>query len=211
LRGALDWRKASENVEREIVMLQEIVMSNPERSAGSNSRGGALRRRTGRDREGWFALLDAWGAGGRPYREIADWLMNENGLSGWWAQKLIVEYEEARGIRQQGVRRDGTFEVGASKTVGVTAEQALEAFIDPAVRERWLPGAKMQEIEREPRRARFDWKDGTSRVTVAVSSTDIRKSLVAVQHDRLRDAAVAQTTKAYWRERLTALKELLES
>jgi len=151
------------------------------------------------------------GAGGRPYREIADWLVDENSLSSWWAQKLIVEYEEARGFRQQGVRRDGTFEVGASKTVRVTDERALEAFIDPAVRERWLPGAAMQEIERDPRRARFDWKDGSSRVTVTISSTGSRKSLVAVQHDRLREAAVAQSTKAYWRERLLVLNELLES
>src|SRR5687768_10137378 len=32
----------------------------------------ALRRSTGRDRGEWFAVLDEWGAGGRPYREIAD-------------------------------------------------------------------------------------------------------------------------------------------
>jgi hypothetical protein len=53
-------------------------------------------------REEWFAVLDQWGAAGRPYREIASWLTGEHGLSAWWAQKLIVEYEQARGIRGQG-------------------------------------------------------------------------------------------------------------
>lgn len=54
---------------------------------------------TGRDRESWFAVLDAWGGAGRAYREITTWLVAEYGLSKWWAQKLAVEYEEARGVR----------------------------------------------------------------------------------------------------------------
>jgi hypothetical protein len=45
------------------------------------SPGDGLRRATGRDRDGWFAVLDAWGAAGRPYREIDDWLVIEHGLS----------------------------------------------------------------------------------------------------------------------------------
>src|SRR4029453_16306221 len=45
------------------------------------------------DRGYWFALLDDWGAPGRSYREIADWLTAEQGVSAWWAQKVIVEYE----------------------------------------------------------------------------------------------------------------------
>jgi len=41
----------------------------------------AVRRATGRDRAEWFALLDAWGAPGRRYREIADWVMGEHDVS----------------------------------------------------------------------------------------------------------------------------------
>ena len=35
------------------------------------------------DRDYWFALLDDWGTADRPYREIADWLTAEQGLSAW--------------------------------------------------------------------------------------------------------------------------------
>ncbi len=90
----------------------------------------ALRRSTGRDRGEWFAVLDEWGAGGRPYRDIADWLMGEHGISAWWAQKLIVEYEEARGLRDAGVRPDGTFAGGASKTIAVPVQRLFDAFVD---------------------------------------------------------------------------------
>lgn len=43
--------------------------------------GDGVRRGTGRDRDEWFALLDAWGAASRQYREIVAWLTGEHDLS----------------------------------------------------------------------------------------------------------------------------------
>jgi hypothetical protein len=170
-----------------------------------------MRRSTGLDRHEWFRLLDEWGAAGRPYREIADWLTGEHELSAWWAQKLIVEYEEARGLRDPGIRPDGTFSVGASKSIGVAAERVFEAFTDPELRERWLPGVALHERGSQPgRSARFDWRDDGTRISVDVATTAETRSQVGVQHEHLPDARTAQSTKTYWRERLTALKELLE-
>lgn len=48
-----------------------------------------VRRATGRNRDEWFALLDAWGAAGRQYREIASWLMGEHDVSRWWARNIV--------------------------------------------------------------------------------------------------------------------------
>jgi uncharacterized protein YndB with AHSA1/START domain len=169
-----------------------------------------VQRATGRDREGWFSLLDAWGAAGRPYREIADWLVAEHKLSSWWAQKLIVEYEEARGLRDPGVRRDGTFEIGASKTVALPVARLFAAFTDARLRGRWLPGVTVRESGTQPAQAlRFDWKDGVSRVVVTFAGGE-GKTTVSVQHQRLQDAKSAAEVKAFWRERLGALKTLLE-
>ena len=173
--------------------------------------GEGMRRATGRDRGGWFAVLDAWGAAGRPYREIAAWLTGEHGVSSWWAQKLIVEYEQARGLRAAGVRPDGTFTVGASKTVAVPAERLYAAFIDAEVRELWLPGVAMRERTSQPgRSARFDWDDGATRINVSVAAAGEAKSQVAVEHERLPDMQAAEEAKAYWRERLDVLKTVLE-
>jgi hypothetical protein len=173
--------------------------------------GEGVRRATGRDRDEWFAVLDAWGAVGRPYREIADWLMAEHKLSSWWAQKLIVEYEQSRGLRPPGVRRDGTFTVGASKTVAVPVKRLFQAFVDAKLRKRWLPGAVMRKRASEAgRTARFDWEDGPTRVNVDFIAKGKAKSQVGLTHERLPDARAAEKTKAYWRERLAALKTLLE-
>ena len=173
--------------------------------------GEGMRRATGRDRGGWFAVLDAWGAAGRPYREIAAWLTGEHGVSSWWAQKLIVEYEQARGLRAAGVRPDGTFTVGASKTVAVPAERLYAAFVDAEVRELWLPGVAMRERTSQPgRSARFDWDGGATRVNVSVAAAGEARSQAAVEHERLPDARAAEEAKAYWRERLDVLKTVLE-
>jgi uncharacterized protein YndB with AHSA1/START domain len=170
-----------------------------------------MRRATGRDRGEWFAVLDQWGAAGRPYREIADWLVAEHELSKWWAQKLIVEYEEARGLRDPGIRPDGTFEVGASKTVAVPVDRLFAAFVGARLRGRWLPGAPMREVESQaPAVARFEWKDGASRVVATFAASGQGKSQMSVQHQRLWDARAAAKMKAFWRERLAALKALLE-
>ena len=184
----------------------------PNPPAPEPRRSEALRKASGRDRPEWFALLDAWGAAGRPYREIADWLTGKHSLSDWWAQKLIVEYEEARGLRAPGVRRDGTFEVGASKTVAVPVDRLRAAFVEARLRERWLPEAVMKVRESpSPRALRFDWGDGSSRVEVALVVKDKARTEVSVQHKRLPDARSAQAMKEFWRERLDALKALLES
>ena len=170
-----------------------------------------MRRSTGRGRAEWFAVLDAWGAAGRPYREIADWLTSEHGLSNWWSQKLIVEYEEARGLRPPGVRRDGRFEVGASKSVAVPLDRLFALFVDAELRERWLPGAAVRETaSRQGESVRFDWQDGATRVVATFMATGDARSQVTVQHQRLPDAETAQAMKGYWRERLGALKSVLE-
>lgn len=173
---------------------------------------GGVRRATGRDRDEWFALLDGWGAAGRQYREIADWLMTEHDLSRWWAQKLIVEYEQARGLRPPGVRPDGTFEVSASKTVAAPVERVFDAFVNARQRRKWLTDGRMSLRTSQPgRSARFDWEDGSTRVNVGFIDKGQSRSTVAVAHERLADPEEAETTKAMWKERLAELKSFLES
>ncbi len=68
----------------------------------------ALVEATGRDYDDWFTALDAWGAADKASGDARAWLRDEHGASAWWAQKLVVEYEQLRGIRVPGSRPDGT-------------------------------------------------------------------------------------------------------
>lgn len=166
---------------------------------------------TGRTQEQWYSLLDEWAAPGRPYKEISAFLTDKHGVSRWWAQKLIVEYEQDREVRKPGARRNGTYEVGASKTVSVPAPLLLDAFVDARQRRRWLRsgGLRLRESDRSTS-ARFTWNGGSSRVTVTVMPKDSSKAAVTVTHDRLPDAGEAESMKAFWREHLSDLKATLE-
>jgi Domain of unknown function (DUF4287) len=171
-----------------------------------------VRANTGRAWDEWFALLDEWGAVERPHPEIARWLNQEHGVPGWWAQGVTVAYEQARGLRAPRQRRGGQFEVNAAKTVAVPVERLYEGFADPALRERWLPGATVEVRTARPARSiRANWDDGSTRLVIAFTARGEAKSQVALVHERIPDAGTADELKAFWRGRMAALKELLEA
>jgi hypothetical protein len=171
-----------------------------------------IRRRTGRGWEEWFDLLDGWGAAGRPHREIARWVAEQQDVEplDWRAQAVTVSYERARGGRAVGEHPDG-FAIGVSRTVGVPVERLYQAFVDASLRAGWLPDGKLRErTATRPKSARFDWHDGQTRVNVTFLARDEAKSTAALEHARLADAGEAERMKAFWRERLSALKSQLE-
>jgi hypothetical protein len=171
----------------------------------------AIRRRTGKRWGEWFAILDAWGGAERTHKEIAAWLSEKHGIDGWSAQSVTVGYERARGVRAPGERPGGGFSATASRTVAAPVERLFDAFTDASERERWLPDGELRErTSTRPKSARFDWENGSTRVIVGFDGKGDGKSQVALEHERLPDAESAEETKAFWRERLTALKELLE-
>jgi hypothetical protein len=171
-----------------------------------------IRSRTGRGWEEWFDLLDDWGAAERTHREIARWVAEQQGVVplAWGAQAVAGSYERARGLRAVGEHADG-FTITASKTVAVPVERLYDAFVDEFERRRWLPDGELRErTATRPRSVRFDWGDGTSRVHVTFLAKEEAKSLAALEHARLSDAVEAERMKAYWRERVATLKEVLE-
>jgi Domain of unknown function (DUF4287) len=169
-----------------------------------------VRQETGRGYQEWFGLLDEWGGTTHSHAEIARRLMDEHAVPGWYAQTVTVAYEQARGLREPGQKADG-FEITASKTIAVPVERLFEAFVDESLRERWLPGAELRlRTAKEPRTARFDWEDGSTRVIVGFEAIDETKSKVDLAHARLPDSDTADEMKTWWRERVAALKPLLE-
>jgi Domain of unknown function (DUF4287) len=171
----------------------------------------AIRRRTGRGWEEWFDLLDEWGGTERKHRDIVAWLIEEQGIAGWDAQSVTVSYERARGMREVGEGVNG-FAATAAKTVAVPVERLYAAFVDDSVRERWLPDGQLSvRTATEPKSIRFDWGDGTTRVIAWFEPKGESKSTATLSHERLANGAELEQMKAYWRERVAALKEVLES
>lgn len=170
----------------------------------------AMLLRTGRTIGAWLEILDAWGARERKHPEIASWLVREHGVAGWWSQTITVGYERARGMRARHEQADG-FAVGASRTIAAPVGRVTDAFTDASLRSEWLPDAPMRvRTATRGRSARFDWDEPPSRLVLSLVDKGGAKSQVSVSHERLPDAATGERMKAMWRDRLSALKELLE-
>jgi Domain of unknown function (DUF4287) len=166
---------------------------------------------TGKRWEAWFSALDRWGAQQRKHGETVAYLMEEHDVSSWWAQSITVWYERARGMRLKHQQADG-FTIYASKTIAVPVEVLFDAFVNARSRRKWLTDGRMSLRTSQPgRTARFDWGDGTTRVSVSFADKGAAKATVAVAHERLPDADEAEVTKASWRERLAGLKSFLEA
>ena len=171
-----------------------------------------IRANTGRGWDEWFALLDGWGATERSHTEIARWVASEHQVDGWWAQGVTVAYEQARGLRAPGQRRGGLFEASATKTVAVPVDRLYAAFADPALRERWLPGAAVEVRTARPGKSiRADWEDGSTRLVISFTARGDAKSQVALVHERVPDAETAERLKAFGRGRVAVLKQVLEA
>ena len=191
-------------------LLRKAPPAAPDSMALTGMTDEAMRRGSGRTIGEWLEILDAWGASERRHPDIARWLVAEHGIGGWWAQSVTVGYERARGMRALHERPDG-YEVSASRTINVAAERISDAFTDEALRAEWLPDAPISvRTANRGRSARFDWGDPPSLIGFNLFAKGEGKTQIGLAHQKLPDADTAERLKAMWRERLSALKEMLE-
>jgi hypothetical protein len=192
-------------------LLRKAAPPAPDSMALTGMTDEAMQRGSGKPIGEWLAILDAWGAAERRHPEIARWLVSEHGIGGWWAQSVTVGFERARGLRALHERPDG-YEVSASRTIRASAEMISDAFTDDSVRNRWLPDAPISlRTANRGRSARFDWADPPSLVGFNLFSKGEGRTQIGLGHQKLPDADRADAIKLMWRERLSALKELLEA
>jgi len=167
---------------------------------------------TGRSWDTWLSLLDRWGARQRKRRETVDFLVADQGVTSWWAQTIAAGYERVRGMRLKHQQADG-FTIYASRTVGVPIGRLFDAFADERRRAEWLTDGTMslRSSRDDLVAARFDWGDGSTRVSVTFDAKGPARSTAFVSHERLPDPDAAEVAKAAWKQRLSALKTFLEA
>lgn len=165
----------------------------------------SVKKATGCTWERWVKALDSVHGEEMSHRELADYIHEKFHTSDWWTQMVAVGYERIRGLRAQGQRRNGEWEVSKSKTITVPAKKLFAAFKTPRGRAKWLAGAKLTVRTALPEKSiRVRWEDGTP-VDILFTRRGDSKSQVAIQHRRLPTKADADRMRAFWTERLEAL------
>ena len=132
-------------------------------------------------------------------------------MPGWYSQAIAVSYERARGLRAVGEGVNG-FAVSASRTIDASRRDRVRRVRRAGVAGAWLPGVELVvRTTTPPRLARYDWEGGSSRLVLGIEALEDGRSRVGLSHERLADNAERDRLKPWWRERLTALKKLLEA
>ena len=169
----------------------------------------AIRRATGKGWDDWFRILDAWDGTSRSHGEITRFVSEEYGVPGWWTQSVAVGYERARGMRATYQTASG-FQVSVSKTFPVGVRELSRAFEDARRRSRWLAAGTLKlRTGRPGKTARYDFRDGYSRVLASFESKGRGKSTLHIQHEKLPSADAVEEMRAFWKERLGRLSESL--
>lgn len=192
----------------------------------------AVREKTGRSWDEWFALLDAWSAAERGHAAIARHLAEEQGLSPWWSQTVTVRYERERGLREVGQRSEA-FVATVQRTIAAPAEAVYAALTEPTQLSRWFTqeaqgdlrvggGYRNADGDRgeylvldPPRRLRFTWENpdhcpGTV-VQADIASKGPSKATVRLEHAKLPDRKGFDDMKEGWGWALDNLKSFLET
>lgn len=168
---------------------------------------------TGKTLEEWYLFLDGKGAQKLSHKEIFTLVQKVPGLVslGEWNHNLLTtSYEWSRGLRERGQKEDG-FEVSVSKTITVPVAILYQSFIDERLRVRWLAGhSLLVRKATENKSVRITWSDGDTSLSVDFYSKGVEKSQVVVQHQKIKTVEQSIELKAFWGERLTALKAMME-
>jgi len=168
----------------------------------------AVRSKTGKTWVQWFKILDAAGAKKLTHKEIVA-VAKKYDVGPWWQQMVTVTYEQARGMREKHEKPSG-YEISASKTIGASAIAIYEAWNNARLRAKWLPENPITIRTATPGKSiRITWVDGKSSLDVNFYEKGKSKCQITVQHGKLSNATEANRMKAYWKEKLEKLDEMI--
>jgi uncharacterized protein YndB with AHSA1/START domain len=170
----------------------------------------AVHRATGKTWAGWRSALDKSGCREAAHRDIvAAALEIVPELSPWWSQTVAVGYERMVGLRDANQKADG-YAVSVSRVIDAPITDAFRAFKDGRSRKRWLPEPITIRKATPDRSLRITWEADGGSLEVSLTSKGTSRCQVVVQHARLADRDAVETMRAFWRERMDTLRDLLE-
>lgn len=169
----------------------------------------AVKDKTGKNWNEWFAILDAAGAQAMTHKQIVAYLVKEYEIGGWWQQMVTVSYEQARGLRQKHEKPSG-YQISRSRTIAAPVERVYAAWLDSVQRNRWLGDSEFSIRKATPNKSmRITWVDGETNLDVSFTSKYPDKTQITVQHDKLPSPEQAEQMKVYWADALETLEKYL--
>ena len=168
----------------------------------------AVKAKTGKEWDDWFATLDQAGAAKLEHPAIATFLSNNYALPGWWCQCITVNYEQARGRRVRHQTTSG-FSASVSRTITATLSRLYAATADPAKRKKWFPkGAFEPSSQTKNKYFRGAWKKN-ARLEINFYAKGAGKAQIALQVNKLAKRDDVERERKAWKAAVAKLETLL--
>lgn len=177
----------------------------------------AVVKATGKSWDEWFKILDSADASKMPHKDIVrmlhdkglirkrkDWPEDKNFNAGWWAQSIVVGYEEKIGRRVFGAKTAGNYSVTVGKSLAGTPDDVLKIW-QGLVKEK--TEFNKVKIEGDSRISSTDkwryWKvdlvDG-SKIMAATGPKVNNQSAFSVTMDKLKGEKEVEMWRRYWKK-----------
>lgn len=167
----------------------------------------AIRAKTGKGWDDWFAALDRAGAAKLAHTAIAALLRDKMGAGRWYGQMIAVSYERARGLRAMNQKCDGQFSVSATKVLSVPLPRLFKTATGKQAD--WFPKGVFEETSRTTDKYwRGKWKKD-ARLSIGFYARGEGKSSIAVDCEKLADVAAVEKERAAWKAALAKLETLI--
>lgn len=171
--------------------------------------------KTGRTREEWYAVLDAYDAAAKGHAAAAKHL-ESLGIGPWWAQSIVIDYERVRLGRPVGLRNDGLYGFSVSRTMTANSAQTWAMagalvglkLLDPGAH--WRAGDERGLVKTMAARHRLtmtceEAHGAPSQVVIEVRVRPGDRATIQVTHRKLGSSERMDALKAFWRARLDSL------
>ncbi len=168
----------------------------------------AIAEATGMSWAQWCKTLDAAEGKSLSHNEIVRAARRVKPITGWWAQGVAVAYEQHIGRRKPGQVSDGTYSASASRTVVGATGDVFEKWCTFASSRHECAGTNFADeasTSHTPKRSywRRNCEDG-SKAVISVEGKANGRTLVVVEHQKLKSESKLAKTKAAWVKTIAA-------
>lgn len=172
----------------------------------------SVHKATGKVWDEWMATLEQQNAAKLSHKDIAAMLVEDHGVSFWWAQTITVEYERMIGRREVGQSCEGDFQAGASKTIAGGMEGIFKDWLAFMNKKDNLNGVpyNAQPTTTKTEKWRY-WRvqlANNSKVNININQKTVDKVLLSVNHEQLNNADEVDSWKTFWK---SYFKEFVEN
>ena len=157
--------------------------------------------KTGKSFEKWVAFLDQRGGRNLDHKTLARLVEETGEASAWWAQGIVVAYEQEIGRRQPGEVKDG-FRVAVTRKLDAAPETVMARLMAEIAALPDFAGIAPAAPPRESatdKRLFFRQKLAEGQLEIAVARLGPDRAEASITQSGLADAAGVERVRAFWK------------